>query len=231
MPRSGLPYYPLRARGGRKYGNAMAFIPVPEVTEAILHFSLDGQLVENTLYFVGAGDDTIGANSVAGQISAWAAAQLLPLLCDDIVLDFVQANNLTTSSSATSVAPSGESGSIVEEPVPNNVCACVSFRTGIRGRSFRGRNYVAAIPNSEVTLNTMSSTLVTNLTNAYNELLPAGGALDGLTWVVVSRFSGVDGVTGKPIPRTTGIFTLVESVLMVDAIVDSQRRRLPGRGR
>jgi len=47
--------------------------------------------------------------------------------------------------------------------------------------------------------------------------------------VVVSRFSGVD-ADGHPIPRTTGVSTLVASVAIVDPVIDSQRRRLPGRG-
>jgi len=41
----------------------------------------------------------------------------------------------------------------------------------------------------------------------------------------------VDPATGKPIPRTTGIATKITSVVIVDNIVDAQRRRLPKRGK
>jgi len=44
-------------------------------------------------------------------------------------------------------------------------------------------------------------------------------------------FGGVDPDTGKPIPRAEGVTTPVQSVVITDTIVDSQRRRLPGRGR
>jgi hypothetical protein len=46
----------------------------------------------------------------------------------------------------------------------------------------------------------------------------------------VSRYSGI-GTDGKPIPRTEGIATPVTQVVITDHTIDSQRRRLPGRGR
>jgi hypothetical protein len=64
----------------------------------------------------------------------------------------------------------------------------------------------------------------------YEQLLPTGTILTDGTWVIASRFSGVDG-DGKPIPRAVGVTTPVTSVVIVDGIVDSQRRRLPGRGK
>jgi hypothetical protein len=45
----------------------------------------------------------------------------------------------------------------------------------------------------------------------------------------MSRYSGVD-EDGRPIPRVAGETADILSVLVVDATVDSQRRRLPGRG-
>jgi hypothetical protein len=48
--------------------------------------------------------------------------------------------------------------------------------------------------------------------------------------VIASRFSGVDPDTGKPIPRTAGVTTNVITVVAADLVIDSQRRRLPGRG-
>jgi hypothetical protein len=45
----------------------------------------------------------------------------------------------------------------------------------------------------------------------------------------VSRFSGVD-EDGRPIPRVAGISTVVLSYGVTDNNLDSQRRRLAGRG-
>jgi cation transporter-like permease len=52
----------------------------------------------------------------------------------------------------------------------------------------------------------------------------------GWTWVIASRFSGVDPDTGDPIPRVAGVTTPVTNVVCTDATLDAQRRRLPGRG-
>jgi hypothetical protein len=101
----------------------------------------------------------------------------------------------------------------------------VSFRSALSGRSFRGRNYIPCLTNSQVTGNLIDVSWQGDIINAYAELLFGGGALPaGWVWVVVSRFT-------NNLPRVTGIFSEVFSVLVTDTIVDSQRRRLPGRGK
>jgi len=45
----------------------------------------------------------------------------------------------------------------------------------------------------------------------------------GADWVVVSRFH-------DNAPRTAGVVSFINAATVVDATVDSQRRRLPGRG-
>lgn len=82
-----------------------------------------------------------------------------------------------------------------------------------------------------VTLNTIDPTFLTNVAAAYRLLkIPTSTIPADWSWVVVSRFSGVDSL-GKPIPRSSGVVELVVDAIFVDNIVDSQRRRLPGRGR
>jgi hypothetical protein len=77
--------------------------------------------------------------------------------------------------------------------------------------------------------NQIDSATAAAFVDAYSLLLDFGQDI-GASWVVVSRFSGVD-ANGDPIPRAAGVTTPITSVLVVDNIVDSQRRRLPGRGR
>jgi hypothetical protein len=105
----------------------------------------------------------------------------------------------------------------------------VSFRTESRGRSFRGRNYIVGLTEDQVTGNDFASG-ITGLFQAVYELLLDFGQDIAWAWVVASRFSGVDPVTHDPIPRTTGIATVVTAVTVVDNFVDSQRRRLTTRG-
>jgi hypothetical protein len=64
---------------------------------------------------------------------------------------------------------------------------------------------------------------------AFYEGLQDVGTVNGASMVVVSRFSGVDSA-GKPIPKTNGSVAFITGFGTFDAVLDSQRRRLPGRG-
>jgi hypothetical protein len=76
--------------------------------------------------------------------------------------------------------------------------------------------------------NTFSDATVDAFITAYEQLLTVGSIISA-EWVIVSRFSGVD-ADKKPIPRAAAVITPITAVTVVDNIVDSQRRRLPGRG-
>lgn len=212
----------------------MAFIPVPNAVEARLIFSDDGQQAVNTLYFDAGGAPSIDdLLTLAEVLGTWWASQMAPLLCDTLTLNEVICSDLSIEAGLQTSVGVSASGAVTSEAAPNNVAACISFRTGLRGRNFRGRNYIAGVPNSAIGINTLTTDFIGGAVAAYQQLLETGSApLPGLyTWSVVSRYSGVDPATGKPIPRTTGIFTHVNQVVFTDNVVDSQRRRLPGRGR
>ena len=75
-----------------------------------------------------------------------------------------------------------------------------------------------------MTENTIDSTFASNIVGAYLQLVNPSTVLPaGWIWVVVSK-------QASGLPRTAGVFTEVFQALVVDLIVDSQRRRLPGRG-
>ena len=93
----------------------------------------------------------------------------------------------------------------------------------VPGRSFRGRNYVVGVPQDQVVdINHVQSSYAAAWIDTYSELLE-GTFEEGQQWVIVSRFE--DGS-----PRETGIASEVLTVTVVDDVIDSQRRRLPGRG-
>jgi hypothetical protein len=134
------------------------------------------------------------------------------------VTDLADANSF-----AIELTPSSAiAGDLTGEGLPANVALCISFRTPARGRSYRGRNYVAGISEGD--------SLNSQVINGIGEALRAGYA-DIVNYistttadhVVVSRFT-----SGQP--RTVGVATQVTSYVLVDTVFDSQRRRLPGRG-
>jgi len=203
----------------------MAFIPVPDVAQFNIRGTLDNQRIENPLYFRNVNTwDVEGLEAAAGLVADWFEDNILPIVTTDYVLREVYAIDLTTenSGSATHTVAASTQGLDASPALPNNVAICVSFRTAQRGRSFRGRNYIAGLTEGDVTGNTIAAAQSSALVTAYGQLFslfPPGGAF----WVVVSRFTA-------NLPRTVGISTPVTSVLIVDSTVDSQRRRLPGRG-
>jgi hypothetical protein len=210
----------------------MAFIPVPFTVEFEMRMTCDGQKVENTLYYNRNFAPTAAQMlAMATLLANWWASDYADFASTAVQLVEVYATDLTSASGPTVsyVPPTTITGNQTTGCLPNNVSLCVSFRTDSRGRSFRGRNYVTGLVESAVDLSEVQGTVVAVILAAY-ELLKALGTSTGWTWVVASRFSGVDPITHKPIPRTTGLHTPIQSVVVVDPVVDSQRRRLPKRG-
>jgi len=210
----------------------MPFVPAANTASIDVVYSLDGQRVENTLYALrNTAWTPAQIQQLAQNVTSWAANELLPQLASSITLLRVETRDISVQNGALGifVADVGTIGGVADESEPNNVAACVSFRTGIAGRSFRGRNYVAAIPDNAVNTNTLTNAFATAILAAYGELNATWLALTSSVHVVLSRFSGVD-ANGDPIPRAVGLTTPVTAYQFTDLIVDSQRGRLPGRG-
>ena len=204
----------------------MPFVPVPNTIEVELRYLWAGQECENTLYFESPSPWTfITMESFASAIIGWWSGFIAPFISDQVTLREVYITDLTTQTSPATGFNSGLpiAGGQNSPSLPNNVALTVCFRTSNRGRSARGRNYVPGMVEAHVTNNTVDSTIIDGLETAYFELIGVASG-EGVTWVVVSRqFNNV--------PRVTGARFLVREAVVIDPTVDSQRRRLPGRGR
>lgn len=203
----------------------MAFIPVANTVMAELRFTLDGQQVENTLYFQRASPWTAPLGVLLGDhLLTWWEDNMSPALSDNIALDSVHVTDLTAVDGfAVDSVPDGSiPGAIGGDALPNNCAVCISFRSASRGRSGRGRNYICGLARDSVVANTLTSGAGISFVAAYNAL-PAVAGASAATWVIVSRF--LDGA-----PRAAGITRSITTVILLDLTIDSQRRRLPGRG-
>jgi len=204
----------------------MPFIPVPNTVEVEVVYELFGQVVENTLFYEFT--TTPSETDVAALLDAIRSVietEVLPLLSVAIklvrlvgtLLDAVDSLQVTTVLSTPAVG--GVSGGVV----PNNTAYCVTLKTASRGRSSRGRNFIAAIPQSSlVTANQVNAGFRTGIVDAYSSLIGVGADL-GAVWVVVSRQENLE-------PRLTGVTTPITAVDTFDDVLDSQRRRQLGRG-
>lgn len=203
----------------------MPFIPVPNVAHCRLEGTLDGQQILNNLYFEISGGGITPTNiaALALAVRTWYTDTLTLQLSEYFQTLRVVATDLTTQNGVQAESADTQAGAVTGEAVSNNVAAVVSFRTGIGGRSYRGRNYVAGMPGSVVTQNLISGTFSTNLLTAYGALIGAGTFLAGWQWCVVSRYA-------NNLPRVAGVASPVTNVLMVSQYVRSMRTRNVGIG-
>jgi len=204
--------------------NAMAFVPVPNTVMVELVWNQQGEITENTLYFEGVAPPTATEmEDIAEQVVAWFAATYDDVVSTATSLTMVRVTDLTTQSSPGIEYVTGlpDAGANADAPLPNNVTATVKFLTALRGRSFRGRNYIVGMTESQVNGNLIDAANANAWTSRYANLATNIAAL-GFDHVVVSRISG-------GVERTTGLTTPVTGYTM-DLVIDSQRRRLPGRG-
>lgn len=208
----------------RKDNNAMAYVPGPNVLQVELIGSLHAQAVENTLYFFRGGEWSDSTFSQLVTQLLGFLAESTDALSNDLNYTRIEGTDLTTQSSPTysAVIAGGQPGGVTSPALPGNVAYCVSFRTNGRGRSSRGRNYVPGLPENAVTGNTLNSANINILLAAYTGLISRAATLSA-QWGVFSRFN-------NGIARNTGLFQPITQVVAADIFVDSQRRRLAGRG-
>lgn len=203
----------------------MAFIPVTNTIQVNVNQRLDGQQVQNTLYVrTSAAVTSTDLTEVANIVGDTFINSLYPFLSFNLTMIEVVAFDLSQQNGNQVSVPyvPAEAGGAVSPSLPNNVALCVSLRTASRGRSARGRNFVAGIPENAVDNSRVLQSFAENVQTAYVGLVGSLTA-EGYTAVVVSRFA-------NSLPRAAGVTFPITAVLITDLVVDTQRRRLPGRG-
>ena len=209
----------------------MAFVPAENVAFVELFFTYDGEAVENTLYFQGTDtSDPELLASLGGIVKDWWVEQQSGAIVNNVTLREVQVSDLSSATgpqvSVTTDLP--HNGAVNLEGMPANVSPCISFRTGLRGRSTRGRNYICGIPEDKVVQNNIVGSWADGVVSNY-DLLRTTAQTAGWTQVIVSRYEGYTIVSGKkkPTPRASAVVSTVTNCLFTDLVVDSQRGRLP----
>lgn len=204
---------------------AMPYVPVPNVCQADLFQLWDGQQVENVLHFQPAATLTpLMYTELATFLGSWWNSSMKAWMPTTIQLSSIKITDMTTQFSPVVNYSGGMPivGTNVSPSLPNN-CACVvTKRTLLRGRSFRGRIYVPGMIEGQVTNSQVSPGYISNFLVAYGVI--RAFATTSTTWemVVVSRKQG-------GVPLVVGEAHAVTS-FTCEGVIDSQRRRLPGRG-
>lgn len=203
----------------------MAFIATPNTARCALEFSYTGQQCVITLWFEAETSfDVTSLIALADALISWATTNLMPTAASALSLIGVRATAQDSSSAPSIFRPvaapvvGGQTGN-AQAP---QVAAVASLRTDLRGRSYRGRNYVPGIADSQtVNAGELSVTGAASLAAAYEALADVETAT-GTTHVVVSHYTG-------GAARGAGVTTPVTEYV-VDQPLDTQRRRAFGRG-
>lgn len=204
----------------------MPYIPVEDTVMAELIYNWDGQICETVLnYSQLINWDVTQMTALAASLATKWTAVLKPLMPTNLSLINIKITDISTQFGPVVDYGVGlpNVGTHASPSLPNNCALVITKRTALRGRSFRGRIYHPGLLEAQTTGNAVAAGTVTAYIVAYNNflLVPNGGGADAFLTVVSRRFEGA--------PRLTGVATKVSN-LTSDGSVDSQRKRLPGRG-
>jgi len=203
----------------------MAFIPTPDCIRASIRQNLFGQDVVNTLWFsiTGGGIGEVMLTDLANQLGLFWNVNFAPLYTSEMNLVDITCTDQDSSTAPSVTVPIVDNGQAIGPAAPGNVCFTIKFNTNQRGRSGRGRNYISGLREASITGNQLSQASADGWVDAY-DLLRSAPLLSGLAlWSVVSHYT-------NGAPRAAGFKQLITSVGYADLNLDSQRRRLTGRG-
>jgi hypothetical protein len=203
----------------------MVFIATAGAVRVDLQHLHAGQQVHNVIWATRDSSWTQAQREALNTaIAGWWDTNAKNLCHSSMALTQVQTVNQDTANApaSTLVIASPSSGTRTGGAQGSNVACCVTLRTDLRGRNFRGRYYLGGIDLSALASAIQYTTgFLTSVLTTFGALKTAIDAL-GALWVVVSHFTG-------NIARGSGLKTPVTAI-SVDSYLDSQRRRLGLRG-
>jgi len=203
----------------------MPYVPAANTCKAELVYNWDGQIVENVLFYTPQATLTLALmNELGAYLVNWFNVTMKGQLPTTISLINVRLTDLTTQTAPVANYATGLpiAGTSASPSLPNNCALVITKRTAFRGRSYRGRIYHPGLMEADVTNSQVSSGKVTTLLAAYN-LIRLFTNL-GTDWVM-SNVSLVSGGFARVVAEVKPVVSFDS-----DGRVDSQRRRLPGRG-
>lgn len=206
----------------------MPFVPMLNTAQAELVFTKDGQKCQYVLHYSTDIAVTVGLMTELGEAlvnwydNSYAALQHVSVTLEEVTLtdmsdQFEAVLNYTTGLPLP--------GTRTGDALPNNVAAVTTKRTPFRGRSFRGRIYnfgMVFFDTNSANRSQWSPTFVGNVTSAWDAARTFD--LTSAEWLMVVASTVSGGVQ-----RENAVLSPVTN-FTTDSNVDSQRRRLVGRG-
>lgn len=202
----------------------MASPSTPNLVSAEVRFTWAEQQVENRLHFqyIGGVFNQTHMETLANTIDANVLNLWLPLLTANVTLREIYVEAYQGPASFAFTLATGGVGTATGDSMAPQNSFCLSLRSGLSGRSNRGRFYTIGMSENAQVSGVVSTTYRDGWLAALDDLRITALAED---WqLVVASF-----VSGG-LPRPTGETSVVTAIIAVDDFVDSQRRRGRGRG-
>lgn len=200
---------------------AVPFVPVPGCLQVNIRFTLLGHPAENVLCFrYGGTPFNTAVTGIQAILNAEWWAPIRGGLSNQITHVENYYTDLTDQAGPVSSQPAFTSptGGHASQSAPSNVAVVVTHRTANRGKSYRGRTYLAGLAKDFLTGNTVAGAAIAVFEAGFENLIDASGVAL-VPFVIVSRRHNGDW-------RVEGISTVVTTSLMRDDQVDTQRGRL-----
>lgn len=201
------------------------YIPADRTAQVALIFQGPGGMAENIFNFIKSTEWSVAdVTEIATHMIAWWKTNCIHITSLDYTLVKAIATDLGDANGPQAEIPvtSGGQGTETTEAFPSNVTVAIKLITPLRGRSFRGRNYFVGLPSDASTGDTLDPAYVTAIHDAWATLVGPDSVMPDTELAIVSRCA-------DHAWRTTAVVTSVTD-LSVDNTLDSQRRRLAGRG-
>lgn len=207
----------------------LAFQPVDKVIELTAQYNLAGQLVENKFYAKCADVVTSAmCTELAAILDLWVTTTFMPVMSSSLSYVRSIARDLTSEGSFESIDSTGTGavGGGGPDTDANNVSFAMHRQTVFSGKKQKSRIYLPTLPFADLSdPNHVLSTAAAIFRTALDTLFTAIAAGSETTYTngYVSRVL-------DHVPRVAGLFVESTGWSWTDLIIDSMRRRLPGRG-
>jgi hypothetical protein len=200
----------------------MPFVPALNTVRLAIDFlSVTGDEGTNVQYFrdiEGVPNPTTINNLLTG-VKGWLTASWANVASDDWQVDILTARVMNTADDIIITDVETIPGLLASPTLPSQDTIAISTRTGLTGRSRRGRLYHVGLSEVQVEGSRVILAAATNLVTAYNALVSAAENA-GWEWCVASFVSA-------GAPRSTALLTPITNVILTDTVVDSMDTRKP----
>lgn len=203
----------------------MAFISAINTVKVVLEQLFGTSELANIVYFLKSGGwSEAEMTALLDDVETWWITYMQPYLGNALSLTGLTATDMSSATGpvVTKAVSPAEVGAGTSDPQAANVTAVITFRTAGRGRSSRGRNYIPGL--TQDVMDSVTDVLAGwcgYMIDAYEAFSDVEVA-NTCTHVVASFYH-------EKAPRATALLQPVTGYTM-DTAVDSQRRRLRGRG-